>query len=956
MASLSAILFALKLCGILLTASLSKSELLLESSSWMEKDGFGHSCTVASDIRHGELRIHGSTDEPCVLQVSSTQYPSHGIRVGIQHVQSEQDITDAFVLLYIQGEHSSDCPANISAVLSSGIHHLEECQMIFKTHNRSLYINLQGHISLILSEIQVESQPMCVDGATGTTDIYSSNCTHVKWYSDMITCSAHQKNATRGHYCRLDVDLRYNVSFTSHREVIFTSNDTSLNHVHGGVSQTYVSVVLYPSNITVLDLSYNNVILIETNSFAGLHRLYTLNLDGNFLETLRAQTFYGLGNLFQLLLSGNRLASIHVHVFSGLRRLERLELNGNRLATLDVGVFADLKNLLYLDLQGNRFTTLESNVFRSLDRLTYLTLAGNQLRSLDLLPFRVLDGLMYLETLSLSSNLLGSLDVNIFQGFKKLCVLSLHTNRLMTLPVNLLNGLYDLAHLYLNINQLVALHANVFKDLKSLQVLILESNLLSSIHVHAFRGLSNVNVIVMNNNQLQRLQPGVFADLVDLNTLGLSNNLIEWLDKNIFETTTNLTSINLFSNRLKDIPNIKTLTHLGYFNLWNNALTDVTHDSFVGLPESSVLYVNQHEICECYVSSRCSAADNRSPYLTCDRLLSDRVLMIMMWIIGLNALFGNIIVLTWRNKTTQTNQVQTILLCNLAASDLLMGVYMIIIASADMYFAEHFPMQSESWRYSITCKIAGTLSITSSEASVFFVTLISLDRYIHIKFPYSQKQINKQSAILISSVIWIFSLILGIVPSFLSGVNFKFYDNSHVCIGLPLALTKVYSTKEFNTVIHSSRFEGLSGVKNTFITKFEGFSNGLYYSVAVFLGLNLLCYLAILACYISIIRAVKKSSKRSGRSREMTEQMSLTAKVTVIVATDFFCWFPVIILGILVQTRIVTLPASIYAWIVTFVLPINSAINPFLYTIPVIISNLREKRAAKSISQDMNLS
>ena len=84
------------------------------------------------------------------------------------------------------------------------------------------------------------------------------------------------------------------------------------------------------------------------------------------------------------------------------------------------------------------------------------------------------------------------------------------------------------------------------------------------------------------------------------------------------------------------------------------------------------------------------------------------------------------------------------LLSNLAVSDLLMGVYMLVIASADIYFGKYFSMQSEMWRTSATCRITGAISIISSEASVFFVTLISIDRFICIRFPFSKHKLNKK--------------------------------------------------------------------------------------------------------------------------------------------------------------------------------------------------------------------
>ena len=143
--------------------------------------------------------------------------------------------------------------------------------------------------------------------------------------------------------------------------------------------------------------------------------------------------------------------------------------------------------------------------------------------------------------------------------------------------------------------------------------------------------------------------------------------------------------------------------------------------------------------------------------------------------------------------------------------------------------------------------------------------------------------------------------------------------------------------------------------KETYNTELIGLVNGLYFSTALFLGLNCLCYLTILGCYIEIFRAVNKSAKQSGRTPEMDEQIRLIRKVTAIVVTDFMCVAPIVVLGILVQIRVIELPPSIYAWSVTFVLPINSAINPYLYTITEIISNYQKKKAEQKIPQAVAL-
>ncbi len=162
-----------------------------------------------------------------------------------------------------------------------------------------------------------------------------------------------------------------------------------------------------------------------------------------------------------------------------------------------------------------------------------------------------------------------------------------------------------------------------------------------------------------------------------------------------------------------------------------------------------------------------------------------------------------------------------------------------------------------------------------------------------------------------------------------------------MCIGLPLALLESYTT---HTSIKQIRPKYRRMDIEISISVPNDESSGMYFSIAVFLGLNCTCYVLIAICYIILIRTVYKSSKRAGLNREMKNQIRLTLKVAAIVATDFLCWFPVILLGICVQTKVLTLPPSVFAWVVTFVLPINSAINPYLYTVADIVS-YRKRRA-----------
>ena len=604
--------------------------------------------------------------------------------------------------------------------------------------------------------------------------------------------------------------------------------------------------------------------------------------------------------------------------------------------------------LYELDLSDNNIGAITVDAFHDglFTNLRSLILDYNHLADV---PQGTLTGLVNLKSLSLSQNKLNVLHGGLFKDQHHLVFLALDHNKLKTLPLEVFQGLEQLIQLYLHGNELVELNSGLFDGLVNLRVLLLYSNRLVALGDTLFSDLTTLNVLVISYNQLTRFPS--LDGMKSLDTIYLSTNQLTNLDFEIFKDARRLSKIDLSSNNLLEIPDIQHLSRLSFLDLQDNPLTKLNLDTFSMLPsQPMVLYVDQHEICECYVSGNtsCSAADDRSPYLSCDRLLSDKVLAVMMWLIGLNALCGNAFVLMWRKKKGQKNKVQDYLLSNLAMSDFLMGVYMVIIGSADIYFGDYFPMRSESWRTGITCRIAGALSILSSEASVFFVTIISLDRLVSIRSPQSRRRLGVQSTIITSILTWIFSVALGTIPSIFSGVNMKFYDNSHVCIGLPLALTQTYTAVESTKLICSG--SGSCYEIQVLNTDSGHVVQGMYFSSVTFLGLNSICYFIILLCYVEVVRIVYKSSKRAGLNKEMKEQMRLTAKVAAIVATDFATWCPIIIMGILVQTRVVTLPPSVYAWSVTFVLPINSAINPYLYTIAAIISSRRKRKVGEDSS------
>ena len=358
--------------------------------------------------------------------------------------------------------------------------------------------------------------------------------------------------------------------------------------------------------------------------------------------------------------------------------------------------------------------------------------------------------------------------------------------------------------------------------------------------------------------------------------------------------------------------------------------------------------MDDHRLC-CHFSDLpdCITLEPQPPLFMCGSLMQNTGLRVCMWILGISALLGNLFVIIWRFKQksarSNTQAVQSFLITNLAVSDFLMGLYMVILASADAYFGADYFIHSDEWRAGKMCKFAGFLSLLSSEASVFFLTLISVDRFLSVVFPFSSARLTIMSAKVIGGSIWAIAFIISIVPVILAGPESDLYDLSDVCIGLPLITRPTSYTITEDGVSNSLRELEFD------LPVAEESKPAWYFSIIIFLGINLLCFIVILACYIAVFVSLKVSAKKV-RRRKREEELKLAVRMAIIVGTDFVCWMPIILMGILSQTGAAVIPLQMYTWTVVLILPINSSLNPYLYTIAALIS----KRHFKVSPEDAN--
>ena len=284
--------------------------------------------------------------------------------------------------------------------------------------------------------------------------------------------------------------------------------------------------------------------------------------------------------------------------------------------------------------------------------------------------------------------------------------------------------------------------------------------------------------------------------------------------------------------------------------------------------------------------------------------MANLTLYVCIWILGSIALVGNAFVLTWRLKTKSENKVHSLLLLNLAIADFLMGIYMIIIAGVDVFYRGRYFIYNDSWKHSPLCQFCGFLSTISSEASVFILTIMTADRYVTIVHPFKHIGLSVRGTYVALFVTWLVAFILAGVP--LTGIDYfkEFYARSGVCLPLQLTADKPI---------------------------------GWQYSVFLFLALNFASFMLIFFLYLVMFFKIQKTREMSGAGNAVS---SIGTRMVFIVLTDFCCWIPIIIIGIASLLGMEASP-TVYAWIAVFVLPLNSALNPILYTIST--ANFRRK-------------
>ena len=377
------------------------------------------------------------------------------------------------------------------------------------------------------------------------------------------------------------------------------------------------------TSLNTIDLSFNKLTSLETNSFSNLTSLRTIYLRNNQISKISPNAFSGFSYLYMLDLSFNSLSTIDATSFTGLTGLTELILDSNSIKTINSTTFSAIKSLQTLSLRNNALTSIDGFVFKSmvtklllgfnqigsinmesitgLDSLSHLEVNNNKITSLDTVDFDLCSNLYWVDV---SGNPLKSYDVSIFED-SSLSVLIFSNLGLNTSgTIDLFNKIeFKLTHLDLSRNKIEELgtwlgHQNqlsilnlfsnkirkiqhkTFHKLGFLTNLTLSSNQLSSLDSDSFRGLNSLKYLDLSGNKLMTISDYAFRGmhLSDWSfTLNISNNKLTSINKNTFS---GIVYGGRYSGGFDDSFSIRVMSSYGKLDLSGNRLSTIDPNAF----------------------------------------------------------------------------------------------------------------------------------------------------------------------------------------------------------------------------------------------------------------------------------------------------------------------------------------------------------------------------------------
>ena len=365
------------------------------------------------------------------------------------------------------------------------------------------------------------------------------------------------------------------------------------------------------------------------------------------------------------------------------------------------------------------------------------------------------------------------------------------------------------------------------------------------------------------------------------------------------------------------------------------------------------------------------------------------------WFMGCVVVVGNLFAIVFTVKLLRSKQLshsiwtQYLIILNISIADFVMRVYLLTIphygfaysrsttASSNEWRSADYEWRSAGfewrsadyeWRSSLGCSVVGSLSVISSEASCFLMVVLTAFRLRNVSNPIASLSISTLKWKICICCAWFLAVIFAVVPihNFDYFVDFVLFEYNRWRSGVaPWTTMELQSFACRYAIMTNQSMDNLNdpwqSTKSFFQTTYlekpllvigyyggnrmclpnyfaAGFGHAWQYTIAI-ISVNFMSFIFIAVSYVIMYYLSKKHKKKINKNnkRSTKQEATMRKRIARIIATDFLCWIPICIISYLTANmRNSFAPPSkahdgLYLASAVAFLPINSALNPFLY-------------------------
>ena len=364
--------------------------------------------------------------------------------------------------------------------------------------------------------------------------------------------------------------------------------------------------------------------------------------------------------------------------------------------------------------------------------------------------------------------------------------------------------------------------------------------------------------------------------------------------------------------------------------------------------------------------SNCPTATKISSVFSSDtEMIADVAIKSAFWIMGILVMVGNSCVIIQSisflktKKTLDGVRFHQFIILNISIADFIMGIYLITIASYDAAFSGFYGNVDREWRSSLKCSVIGSLAVISSETSCFLMVALTSFRLKNITQAMESLTASLRPWKICIIAAWLFSFFIGIAPMlpqtsqyFLHSFSYSspFQNSAWYSANLKQFACRLSALSNTTIELAGSEFQsvetfvagsfpndasvklfGYYGETSVCMPRFYvGYGESSWAFTIAMITLNFLSFIFIAVSYVVIYKHSTASSANLGTNRPNNQAATMQKRIARIIATDFCCWIPICVLAFV---RLgVEFSDIAYQISAVLLLPINSAINPLLFS------------------------